>query len=162
MAHAQVEEHSSLIKTPTQLIVVIVLSFLIPVLGIVMIAKIVVGGAKPDPKGIAMSEAAVAQRIKPVGEVVIAQATAPAGARSGEEVYRSVCAVCHDAGVLAAPKLADAAAWKPRFAQGKKTLVRNAVKGIRQMPARGGNPTLTDAEVERAVVFIGNKSGGNF
>jgi len=77
MAEVRIKEHSSPIKTPKQLIVVIVLCFLATVLGIVMIAKLVTGGMKIDPKSPAMSEEAVAQRLRPVGDVVIAEAGAP-------------------------------------------------------------------------------------
>jgi cytochrome c5 len=77
MAEIRIKEHSSPIKTPKQLIVVIVLCFLATVLGIVMIAKLVTGGMKIDPKSPAMSEEAVAKRLKPVGDVAIAEAGAP-------------------------------------------------------------------------------------
>ena len=39
MSEVQVEEHNSLIKSPQQLIVVIILAFAIPVIGIIMIAS---------------------------------------------------------------------------------------------------------------------------
>ncbi|HYN27905.1 MAG TPA: c-type cytochrome [Burkholderiales bacterium] len=77
MAEVRIKEHSSPIKTPKQLIVVIVLCFLATVLGIVMIAKLVTGGMKIDLKSTAMSEEAVAKRLKPVGDVVIAEAGVP-------------------------------------------------------------------------------------
>ncbi|HKQ23289.1 MAG TPA: c-type cytochrome [Burkholderiales bacterium] len=77
MAEVRIKEHSSPIKTPKQLIVVIVLCFLVTVFGIVMIAKLVTGGLKIDPKSPAMSEEAVAKRLKPVGDVVIAEGGAP-------------------------------------------------------------------------------------
>ena len=77
MAEVRIKEHSSPIKTPKQLIVVIVLCFLVTVFGIVMIAKLVTGGLKIDPKSPAMSEEAVAKRLKPVGDVVIADGGAP-------------------------------------------------------------------------------------
>ena len=77
MAEVRIKEHSSPIKTPKQLIVVVVLCFLATVLGIVMIAKLVTGGMKIDPKSSAMSEEAIAKRLKPVGDVVIANAGAP-------------------------------------------------------------------------------------
>ena len=64
-----IEEHESLIKTPQQLIVVVVLAFLIPVLGIILIAELATGGLKFDSKSSAMSDAAVAERLKPVGNV---------------------------------------------------------------------------------------------
>ena len=30
------------------------------------------------------------------------------------------------------------------------------------MPKRGGNPDLTDAELERAIAYMANSAGGNF
>ncbi|MBU6271903.1 MAG: c-type cytochrome [Betaproteobacteria bacterium] len=91
-----------------------------------------------------------------------AAAAGDTGARSGEQVYRQVCAACHDTGVLKAPRLGDAAAWKPLIAEGQKSLVRTAIRGIRQMPPKGGDPGLSPLEVERAVVHMANAAGGRF
>ena len=68
-------------------------------------------------------------------------------ARSGEQVYAAVCAACHATGVDRAPVFGDRKAWKPLIAEGQRMLVRTATKGIRRMPPRGGDPTLTDLEV---------------
>lgn len=54
----------------------------------------------------------------------------------------------HTAGVMGAPKIDDKAAWTPRVARkGLDGLLKNAVNGIRSMPARGGDPTITDEEL---------------
>lgn len=82
--------------------------------------------------------------------------------RSGEEVYAAVCAACHATGVDKAPVFGDRKAWKPLIAEGQRMLVRTATKGIRRMPPRGGDPTLSDAEVERAVVHMANAAGARF
>mgnify|MGYP003332654380 CR=1 FL=1 len=82
--------------------------------------------------------------------------------RSGEEVFKAVCTMCHSAGVAGAPKFGDKAAWKARIAQGTPVLYDHALKGIRAMPARGGNPDLTDVEVGRAVAYMANQSGASF
>ena len=82
--------------------------------------------------------------------------------RSGKEVYDTVCAACHATGVLEAPKFGDAKRWKPLIAEGQRALTRAAIKGIRQMPPRGGNPGLSEREVERAVVYMANAAGGQF
>jgi cytochrome c5 len=87
---------------------------------------------------------------------------APARDRTGQQVYDAVCAACHASGVLNAPKLGDAKAWKPLIAEGQRALVRAAIKGIRQMPPRGGRADLSDEEVERAVVYMANAAGGKF
>ena len=171
MAEVRIEEHSSPIKTPKQLIVAVVLAFLVPVLGIVMIAELVTGGLKIDPKNPAMSEEAVARRLKPVGEVVIGEAGAPmpatptkstataaakpAGAAAdGKKTYDAVCALCHAAGVAGAPKTGDKAAWKPRIAQGKDALYTSALKGKNLMPPKGGAASLPDADIKAAVDYL--------
>lgn len=111
----------------------------------------------------ANDSAAVAERIKPVAQVEVAKAGAgAAGGKSGEEVVTAVCSACHATGALNAPKIGDKSAWGPRIAQGYKTLIKHATEGIRMMPARGGNPDLSDDEVARAVAFMANKAGANF
>ncbi|MCL4152278.1 UNVERIFIED_CONTAM: hypothetical protein GTU68_002519 [Idotea baltica] len=81
---------------------------------------------------------------------------------SGEEVFNQACAACHTAGMMNAPKVGDQADWKARIAQGYKALVNNAINGVRAMPARGGNPDLTDLEVARGVTYMANQSGASF
>lgn len=103
------------------------------------------------------------ENIKPVASVELA-AAGGAGAveKSGEEVYKAVCSMCHAAGLMNAPKFGDAGQWGPRIKQGYETLVKHAIEGIRSMPARGGNPALTDNEVANAVVHMANASGASF
>ena len=161
MSEAHIEDHSTPIKTPGQLIIVVVLAFVVPIFTIVLIVHMVTGGLRVDKSSNAMSEEAVAARIKPVGEVVLADKSA-GGERSGEQIVKEVCQTCHGAGLLNAPKVGDPAAWKPRLAQGEKTLIAHAINGIRAMPAKGGNPSLSDAEVTRAVVWMANQSGAKF
>ena len=62
--------------------------------------------------------------------------------KSGKEVVESACIACHGSGVNGAPKIGDNQAWSKRAAQGLSSLTANAIKGIRQMPAHGGNPGL--------------------
>jgi len=162
MIDAHVEDHSTPIKTPQQLIVAVLLAFLVPILLIVMIVQLVTGGLRVETGGALMSEDAVATRLHPVGEVTLAQATPVTGNRSGEEVVKAVCQTCHGAALLGSPKIGDAAAWKPRIAQGEKTLVEHALKGIRAMPAKGGNPDLSELEVERATIWMANQGGARF
>jgi cytochrome c5 len=154
MNEAHIEDHSTPIQTPRQLIVVVVLAFLIPILLIVMITQMVTGGLKVEVGGLAMSEDAVAERLKPVGEVALAEASTTPGVRSGEQVVNTVCQTCHGAGLVGAPKIGDKAAWQPRLAQGVNALHEHAIKGIRAMPPRGGNASLSDAEVSAAVDYI--------
>ena len=109
-----------------------------------------------------MSDEAVAQRLKPVGDVAIIDANTPKVLKTGGQVYAVVCSVCHAAGVLNAPKFGDKAAWAPHVAGGYGHLVENAIKGIRGMPARGGDPDLSDLEVARAVAHMANAAGADF
>jgi cytochrome c5 len=81
---------------------------------------------------------------------------------SGQAVYDKVCHTCHAAGVNKAPKFGDKAAWKPLIREGQKMLSRTSIKGIRGMPAKGGDPSLSDTEVKRAVAYMANAAGGKF
>ena len=87
---------------------------------------------------------------------------APKVEKSGKEVVDAVCSACHGTGALGAPKIGDKAAWAPHLGEGLDHLAQNAIKGIRQMPPRGGNPDLSDTEVTRAVAFMANQSGAKF
>ena len=171
------EEHSSPIKTPKQLIVVVVLAFVIPIALIAMIVHLVTGtdSGKDNP---AMAEEAIAKRLKPLGEVVVdpnqpkpeaaapvtvAAAPAPAAAGAapaaaaggkGKSVYDAACTVCHAAGVAGAPKTGDKAAWAPRLKTGTEALYATAIKGKGAMPPKGGNLSLSDADVKAAVDYL--------
>ena len=174
------DQHSSFIKTPKQLIAVVVLAFVVPVLVIAMIASL--ASQSVDPQAKVQSDEAIAKRLKPVGEVVVdpnapapapapapaqvAAATPPAaggaapapaaegGAAKGKSVYDSACFACHTPGVAGAPKLGDKAAWAPRIKQGVDALHQSALKGKGAMPPKGGNMALSDAEVSAAVDYM--------
>jgi cytochrome c5 len=94
--------------------------------------------------------------------VVTAQPARAAEPQSGEAVYEQVCKTCHTPGLLGAPKLGDRAAWKPLIAEGQTMLSRTSIKGIRQMPPKGGRPDLSDLEVRRAVVYMANAAGAKW
>lgn len=72
----------------------------------------------------------------------------------GEKVYKSLCFSCHDTGAANAPKMGDKAAWAPRIAAGTQALYDASLKGKGAMPAKGGNPALSDADVKAAVDYI--------
>jgi cytochrome c5 len=157
-----IEEHSSLIKTPKQLIIVVVLAFAVPILLIVMIAHLVMSGTPAGIGNSAMSEEAIARRLKPVGEVVVTDPNAPLVLKTGKQVVETVCAACHTTGALNAPKMADKAVWGKLIKEGQDKLTADALKGVRQMPPRGGNPDLSDTEFARAVAFMANQAGANW
>jgi cytochrome c5 len=82
--------------------------------------------------------------------------------RSGRAVVEAVCASCHATGAKGAPKIGDEKAWAGLASRGLTGLTESALKGIRNMPPHGGNPGLTDIEIERAITFMVNQSGGRW
>jgi len=83
-----------------------------------------------------------------------AAAKPAAGAADGKQVFDSTCTACHSTGVAGAPKLGDKAAWAPRIKQGMDTLLQSALKGKGAMPPKGGNASLSDADVRAAIEFM--------
>ena len=78
--------HSSPIKTWQQLVVVVVLAFLIPVIGIILLTQLITSDKRADPA--TLSPEAVAARIQPVARVAFGDAAAPAGVlKSGQGFY---------------------------------------------------------------------------
>lgn len=75
----------------------------------------------------------------------------------GEAVYAGLCFSCHQSGLMEAPIMGDAAAWAPRVAQGTEALYQSAINGKNLMPAKGGNPGLSDEEVKAAVDYMLSK-----
>jgi cytochrome c5 len=155
-------EHESPIKTPKQLIAVVIAAFLVPIITIVLLVKYVSSDAKTGAGSSAQTPESITERIKPIAQVAFKDINAPKVLKSGEETYEGVCAGCHNVGAAGAPKNGDKAAWAKRIAQGYNTLVKHAIVGIRGMPAKGGNPELDDIEVARAVAFMGNTVGAGF
>ena len=87
---------------------------------------------------------------------------AESGDRSGKAVVDAVCSTCHGTGANGAPKIGDQKAWSKRSERGLADLTANAIKGIRKMPAHGGNQNVSDLEIERAITFMVNQSGGHW
>ena len=111
-----------------------------------------------NDKAAMVDDAAVAERIAPVAMVkeagsASAEAAAPA-AKSGKDIYAASCFACHGTGAAGAPKLGDKAAWSARIAQGMSTLVSVATNGKGAMPAKGGNPALSDADMQSVVEYM--------
>jgi cytochrome c5 len=79
------------------------------------------------------------------------------GTLDGSVIYGALCSACHGSGVGGAPMLTQAA-WSARVAQGMDTLVKHAVEGYQGpaglMPAKGGNPALTDEQVAATVKWM--------
>jgi len=156
---SEADEHSSFIKTPQQLIVVVLLAFLVPIFGIVLILQIVTGGMHAGPG--ALSPEAVSERIRPVGTLEVVDANAPKSFRTGEEIVKTACMACHGSGVAGAHKIGDKAAWGKIAKPGLETMLKNAIAGKGSMPPRGGLPDVSDYELARAIVFMANQSGAS-
>jgi cytochrome c5 len=138
--------------------------------GVLVAANLV--GERPYDKSAAQIRIAEA-RIEPVGKVNLKSAPvhpadaplasaakpeasprAPAGEISGEKVYSGICQSCHMSGVAGAPIVGDAGSWEARIAQGIEALYQSAIKGKGLMPPKGGNPALSDEEIQAAVDFM--------
>ncbi len=122
----------------------------------------------------------VADRLAPVGQVRMAHdepvpmmpeesampiAGDPTATADGKGVYGGLCVSCHGSGIPNIPQLGDKTDWAPRIAQGVAVLYDHAINGytgssgmLMPMPAKGGNPALSDAEVQAAVDYMVSKA----
>ncbi|HLN97817.1 MAG TPA: c-type cytochrome [Pyrinomonadaceae bacterium] len=145
-----------------------------------VVAQII--GGKPKTVEATADAKAVAERIKPVGELnvgavpatkvttasnavmdaIIPSANAAGADDHGKKIYDTTCMACHAAGVAGAPKFGDKAAWAPRIAQGMDTLHTHALKGFQgkagMMPPKGGNMSAKDEDVKAAVDYMVSQS----
>ena len=123
---------------------------------------------RQDRSTLLSTGSSVAERTKPFGQINVAstetqRALVPVAAAApvkvnGQQVYQSACVACHGAGIAGAPKVGNASQWAKRIAKGLDTLYASAINGVQGsagvMPAKGGNLTLSDAEVKAAVDYI--------
>ncbi|AOR67901.1 cytochrome C [Burkholderia stabilis] len=156
--------HESPVKTPGQLIAVIIASFAIPIILIVLFANYANHAFRSGAGTDALSDEQVAARIAPLAQVDVKDANAPRTYKTGEEVYKAVCVTCHGTGAAGAPKFGNKDDWAPRISQGFDTLLKTALAGKGAMPARGGTSPddVSDYEIARAIVYMANNDGANF
>ena len=142
-------------------------------LGVLMAAFMILGvlfGGTDEPSTKATAE--VMENTAPVAEIQMdgaepvaaaeeesTEVAANGGDDAGKATYDSVCVACHGSGIPGIPQLGDAAAWAPRIEQGNDTLYEHAIVGYTgaagmPMPAKGGNPALSDDDVKAAVDFM--------
>lgn len=152
------EAHTGPIKTPQQLLLAVLYSFVVPVFAIIGLVYAVTSEHKPA-EGAMNPEKAVQARIQKVGTVEIRDANREM--KSGQAVFQAQCSACHAAGVAGAPKFGDATAWGPRVKKGFDALLASALKGKGAMGAQGGGD-FDDLEVARAVVYMANAGGAKF
>ena len=156
-----------------------VIGFLVLVmLGLIALAIHIYGDHPPPPRPEAEQE--IAARIAPAGAVyagdtgraalLAAQETAKKAAEAqvayggtldGKTIFDNLCTTCHTNSATGAPNIHEKAAWAPRVAQGLDTLIKHAIDGYSGadgkgalMPAKGGNPSLTDAQVKATVEWM--------
>jgi cytochrome c5 len=153
--------HEGPIKTPKQLAWAVIASFVIPIVGIILLVNYVAFGKRTGAGSDSMSPEAVAQRIAPVARVEFKDPSAPRVIRAGDVVYAAQCAACHNTGAANAPKLGDLAAWGPRLKQGWDVLLNSSLKGKGAMAAQGGGE-FSDHEIALAVHYMTAQAGGSF
>ena len=147
-------------------------------LGLILLARHLHHTLPPEVSPTAMQRTSA--RIHPAGAVyagdtgAAAQAAAAAaaaakaasqvaygGTTDGKTIYDNLCTGCHTSGAGGAPKL-DGAGMGARAAQGLELLVKHAIEGYTGaagvMPAKGGNPALTDEQVQAAVTYMVDQS----
>jgi cytochrome c5 len=152
------EAHTGPIKTPKQLLLAVLYSFVAPIFIIIGLVYFVTSGNKPAA-GAENPERAIAERIQKVGMVEIRSANREM--KTGEQVYLAQCVACHASGAAGAPKFGDAAAWGARIKTGYEALLNSALKGKGAMGAQGGGD-FSDYEIGRAVVHLANAGGAKF
>ena len=90
-------------------------------------------------------------------QAAAASQVAYGGTLDGSTIYQNLCSGCHGTGAGGAPTLASAQ-WTGRIAQGMDTLYRHSIEGFTGntglMPAKGGNPALTDEQVRVTVDWM--------
>jgi cytochrome c5 len=147
--------------TPKEIIGVLVAAMIGVPLFIYLIVKLFTGGINMDGSTSSMAKEAVAARLHPAGIVKVV-VSAPVGSRNGQMVYEGICITCHATGLSGSPKFGDKGAWASHLSKGFDVLTQHAIKGFNAMPAKGGDPGLTDDEVKRAVAYMANSGGAKF
>ena len=139
-----------------------VIAFLMAVtVGLILFARHLNATVQREPDPAAQQR--VLERIAPAGAALEAATAAAAaevaygGTTDGSVIYNNLCTGCHTSGAGGAPML-DAAGIGARVAKGVDTLVTNAIQGYTGdagvMPAKGGNPALTDEQVKATVEWM--------
>jgi cytochrome c5 len=136
-------------------------------IALIILAVIIGSGVNQSDINAQVRDTQALERIQPAGRIAVGEAapSEPAAAgdedageaevASGESVYQNNCAACHASGVAGAPVFGNADDWTARIDQGMETLYTHSIEGFQgsagMMPAKGGNPGLSDEAVKAAV-----------
>jgi cytochrome c5 len=158
MSDQHEEPHTGPVKTPKQFLLLVSLSFILPIFIIIGLVYFVTSHNKPAAGATSVAESTAA-RLQKVGAIQIKDTNRPM--KSGEDVFKGQCAACHASGAAGAPKFGDKVAWGPRIKTGYPALLNSALKGKNAMAAQAGGEH-EDVEIGRAVVYMANAAGAKF
>ena len=86
-------------------------------------------------------------------EPAAAAETEVLAADAGAKLYEKQCKVCHESGLLEAPKFGNKEDWAPHLAKDIDTLRMHSAKGFNKMPAQA-NAEVSEAQVHAAVDYM--------
>ncbi|MEJ2480285.1 MAG: c-type cytochrome [Acidihalobacter sp.] len=137
-------------RDPAATALMVVGSLLLLLVLVFLISRLVgfVASQRTPPRTVT-SPAAVAAEA--AGDNSAGEATA---LRGGKQIVQTVCISCHGSGVLGAPLIDSHAQWVARVGQGFDALLRHTVEGFKNMPPRGGDPSLSDGELKHAIAYM--------
>lgn len=86
---------------------------------------------------------------------------------AGKAVYSQTCVACHGPnGKGAIPGVADLTASDGALTKSDEELVKSIAEGVQSpgsplaMPANGGNPSLTEADIKAVIAYLRANFGG--
>ncbi|NQY51729.1 MAG: cytochrome c5 family protein [Piscirickettsiaceae bacterium] len=139
-----------------------IVAFLIIIISVYAILSTTQNFGKDIASPETISNNDIVERIKPEARINVSTISAPknhqvvetSNVGGGKKIVTQICAMCHDQGVMNAPKLGNNKDWAPRIRKGIDVLYENALNGFNMMPARGGDSSLTDNNVKSAVNYM--------
>lgn len=99
------------------------------------------------------AEATEVAEAEPASAAETAAETEVLAADAGAKLYEKQCKVCHESGLLEAPKFGNKEDWAPHLAKDIDTLRMHSAKGFNKMPAQA-NAEVSEAQVHAAVDYM--------
>jgi cytochrome c5 len=125
--------------------------------GLMLLTVVLIAGARWIYSGHLPEPSAISAAAKAAAAAAAQAQVAYEGTLDGGVIYGKLCSACHNSGAGGSPQLTKTL-WSPRVAQGMDTLVKHAIEGYQGqagiMPARGGNPSLSDEQVKATVQWM--------